>query len=62
MTTLQKVHLRRCASSFVIATYDKYASFLVAPYGLRTVARLASGAFYCVVCLWTFHESINYDV
>jgi hypothetical protein len=24
----EKVHLRRCASSFVIATYEKYASFL----------------------------------
>jgi hypothetical protein len=28
MTASQKVHLRRCASSFVIATYDKYDSFL----------------------------------
>ncbi|MBW2602343.1 MAG: hypothetical protein JRD47_10585 [Deltaproteobacteria bacterium] len=32
MTTSQKVHLRRCASSFVITTYDKYVSFLkIAP-------------------------------
>jgi len=32
LTTSQKVHLRRCASSFVTTTYDKYASFLnIAP-------------------------------
>jgi hypothetical protein len=49
-------------ASFVIATYDKYASFLnIAPDGLRRGARLASGAFYCAVCLLTFYKSINSD-
>jgi hypothetical protein len=34
MTASKKVHMLRCASSFVIATYEKYASFLRsrAPY------------------------------
>jgi len=27
LTTSQKVHLRRCASSFVTATYNQYVSF-----------------------------------
>ncbi len=36
-----------------------YVSFLkIAPDGLGKGARLASGAFYCAVCLRTFYESI----
>ena len=43
-------------ASFVIATYDKYGSFLkIAPEGFRRDARLASGAFYCAVCLLTLY-------
>jgi hypothetical protein len=49
-------------ASFVIATYDKYASFLkIAPDGLKRGARLPSGAFYCAVCLLTFYEFIKLD-
>ncbi len=50
-------------ASFVIATYDKYASFLkMAPDGFKRGARLACGASYCAVCLLTFYGSIKVQV
>ena len=39
MTTLQKVHMLRCAASFDVATYEKSTS------RSSCFARLASGAF-----------------
>ena len=50
MTTLKKVHMLRCAASFVVATYDKkYVSLLM----------------LCAPCLWSFLQgriSLKYFV
>jgi hypothetical protein len=62
LTALSKAEGRRCASSFVIATYDKYDSFLTIrapPWAGFRLAQLAYGAFYCAVHLMTFYESIK---
>jgi len=42
MMTPEKVHMLRCASSFGVAAYKKYASLL-------RPSRLASGAFCGVI-------------
>jgi hypothetical protein len=61
LTALSKAEGRRYSSSFVIPTYDKYASFLkirVPPWAGFRFAQLASGAFCCAVRLVPFCESI----
>jgi hypothetical protein len=55
-TASQKVHLRCCASSFVIATYDKYASFL----NIRTPCICPPPADYFAVQLMTLSEFIKH--
>jgi hypothetical protein len=63
LTALSKAEGRRCASSFVFATYWKYASFLkirAPPWAGFRFAQLASGAFYCAVYfddLLLFHHT-----
>ena len=54
LTALSKVEGLRCTSSSLQRT-PKYSSFLK----IRAFFR-ASGAFYCVVCLMTFYETIKW--
>jgi hypothetical protein len=61
LTALSEAEGQRCASSFVIATYYKYDSFLkirAPPWAGFRFAQLASGAFYCAVHLMPFCDSI----